>query len=689
MNIEENQEQLFDSKEPDIDHLKADLERCRSNLGSWIDRASDASQTRRNEWPGKGRYGRKESATAWPWQNASDLEGNVVEPLIAGDVALLKSSLSKGNIVAAPVESGDIATAKQVTEFMRWRMSTMDELPREAGVAANYLLEQGIAFLGVYWKREVRRQYKPLTINEIAEQAPEVAQAIQDPEMKDAVSEMLQGVFPNLRKGRISKMITQLRKDGVTEIPTEKVVANRPAVRAYELGRDLILDSNVLDLQSARAIYCIHWLTPEQLREKVLTDGWSEDWVDEAIANSAGQPLEPYDVSLDQDNPTQFEGLVRLVTAYRREIDEDGVPICTTTIFNEQAEGFAKYSTLMYGDQYPFVAITREHLSRRLLDSRGYPELLRSYQIAVKGELDGRRDRASLSTVPPIQYAIGRRPEKLGPGSQVPVRRQGEVSYLDIPPHSPGSMEVEMQLRSLADKITGRPTGPDDAVEANLVRQSLVNNWLEGWKQILRQIWQLERTYGGPEIWFRVTNNEQSAQLILDETAEIYDFDLSFNTMNNDEEKVLKKLETVGTILSQYDRQGQARYDQFLRVFLDAIDPNLASKLIMPADEATTKEIIETSQDLAKIFSGQVVNIPEGANSQLRLQVVQQYLQGTQEIPAEDVQQRLQEDEKFAARISTYTDQLTFQQQQQRNALTGKLGAAPGNVPGSAMNQQT
>ena len=31
---------------------------------------------------------------------------------------------------------------------MRWRMSSMEELPREAGVAANYLLEQGVAFLG-------------------------------------------------------------------------------------------------------------------------------------------------------------------------------------------------------------------------------------------------------------------------------------------------------------------------------------------------------------------------------------------------------------------------------------------------------------------------------------------------------------------------------------------------------------
>jgi hypothetical protein len=31
-----------------------------------------------------------------------------------------------------------------------------------------------------------------------------------------------------------------------------------------------------------------------------------------------------------------------------------------------------------------------------------------------------------------------------------------------------------------------------------------------------------------------------------------------------------------------------------LRVFLEAVDPNLAPKLIMPADEATTKEVIES-----------------------------------------------------------------------------------------------
>ena len=104
----------------------------------------------------------------------------------------------------------------------------------------------------------------------------------------------------------------------------------------------------------------------------------------------------------------------------------------------------------------------------------------------------------------------------------------------------------------------------------------------------------------------------------------------------------------------------------------------------MPAQEATTKEIIETSNDIAKIASGQVVNAPQGANAQLRLQVLQQYLQGTEQIPAEDVQARLQEDEKFRQRMETYQGQLTFMIQQQQNALTGQLGTAPGNVPATA-----
>ena len=377
--------------------------------------------------------------------------------------------------------------------------------------------------------------------------------------------------------------------------------------------------------------------------------------------------------------------MIRLVTCYRRETDEDNVPVCKVTIFSEAVEGYAS-SYVMSEDsgRYPFVAITREHISRRLLDSRGYPELLHSYQLAVKTEMDSRRDRASLSTCPPITYIQGRRPEAVGAGARLPVRRRDEISYMDIPPMSPASMEVEMQIRQLADKLTGRATGPNDAVEANIIKQSLVNNWLLGFSQVFKKCWALDRAYNS-SVWFRVVNNELGQNIVMDETAVEYDFQLTFNTMNNDEEKVMQKLEKVGQVMASLDRGGQGRYDVLLRTFLDAIDPNLASQLIMPSEEASNKEILETTNDISRISSGQVVNIPQtGVNAPLRLQILQSYLQGTDEIDGSDIQQRLQEDEKFRARMEKYQKQLTFILQQQENAKIGQLGTAPGNMPASA-----
>jgi len=516
--------------------------------------------------------------------------------------------------------------------------------------------------------------------------------AIEDPEMKEGVEEMFYPMFPKLKKRRVKKMLNELRKNGETEIPTEKVVVNRPAVKAYELGRELIVDSNVIDLESARSIHCIHYYSPEALKQKV-NEGWDEAWIDEAIEKAKDFYEERYsDSAMHYDYGTSYgsqhyEGLIRVVTTYRKELDEDDVPVVTKTCWTDEMDEAGFHEPVGYDEgRYPFVCITREHLNHRLLDSRGYPELLKSYELAVKTEVDSRRDRASMSTMPPVEYQIGRRPERLGPGAQIPVRRRGEVGFMEIPRYSQASMEVEMQIRQLCNRITGRATSPDDAVEANVIKQHLVNCWLSGWKEVLKRIWCLDRTYSGPMIWFRVTNNEQGAQLILDETAELYDFNISWNSMNQDESKVIEKLDTVGKLMAQYDRSGQARFDIYLRKVLEAIDPNLASQLIMPQQEATDKEIQETSADIAKIASGQVVNVPQqGVNSQLRLQQLQQYIQGTPEIPAQDVQQRMQEDENFAKRLQTYAGQLEMMQTQQRNALIGQLGTAPGNVPGTSM----
>ena len=687
------QVQEFDSAKPDVDELKNNFDKAKANLSFWMEKAEEGRECRFEEWSGKNGTGKKIGPESFPFDGASDLSANLINPLIDGDVALLTQSLTQANLVAAPVESGDVASAKLVSEFLRWRMGSMEELQREAAIGANYLLQNGLTFFGTSWRRETTRKFQTVTMDELAQQSPELVMAIQDPEMKEGVEEMLFSAFPKLKKGRVRRMLRELREKGETDIPTEKIVENRPCVKAYELGREIVVDSNVIDLESARAIYCIHYFSPEALKQKI-NDGWDAKWIDEVLENSKGTYAnESYSNGLITYGSTSgygdehYDGMVRVVVAYRKEIDpDDEVPVVTQTVFADEADGAGYHKPVAYDEgRYPFVCITRESLNHRLLDTRGFPDLLKDYQIAAKTEMDARRDRASMSTMPAVEYIVGRKPERIGPGAQIPVRRRGEVGFVEIPKYSPASTEVELHLRQLANQVAGRATSDADAVEANMKRQHLVNQWLNGWKQILKRIWCLDRAYAGPEVWFRVTNNEQGATLIMDETSEVYDFNISWNSMNADEEKVIQKLDTVGKLMAQYDRSGQARYDIYLRKVIEAIDPNLANQLIAPAQEATDKEIKETSADIAKIASGQVVNAPQNSNSQLRLQVLQQYVQGTEEIPAQDVQQRLQEDEGFAARINQYVQALEFQQQQQRNALTGQLGVAPGNVPGSSV----
>ena len=62
---QENELQEF-TREPDVDDLKSDFDRCRISLSYWQDKAEVAREVRRNEWTGKGRYGRKEGPGTFP-----------------------------------------------------------------------------------------------------------------------------------------------------------------------------------------------------------------------------------------------------------------------------------------------------------------------------------------------------------------------------------------------------------------------------------------------------------------------------------------------------------------------------------------------------------------------------------------------------------------------------------------------
>ena len=138
-------------------------------------------------------------------------------------------------------------------------------------------------------------------------------------------------------------------------------------------------------------------------------------------------------------------------------------------------------------------------------------------------------------------------------------------------------------------------------VQAQVLKQNLVNTWLSGWSQVLKKMWALDREYN-TEVFFRVSNSALGQSVIMDDMASTYDFQLTWNSIDADQAQVLEKLKAVGEILVSFDKNGQARLDQFLKVYLDSIDPNLSAQLIAPMEEATTKEVVETTLDFSKDF---------------------------------------------------------------------------------------
>lgn len=682
-------------KKPDVMELVGSYRSTVADLAGWIDQQRTNYNVRHCMWVGQHEDGKKhgnKDVPAFPWEGASDLRVFLIDQLITADTSLLLTSLRKSNLAAVPVEAGDIKRSKLVSAFMRWLIfSQMEEIWDEAELLSNYYLEKGIAALGVFWETSISNHEQVITVEEIEQLAPELAGYIQDKEFASDLTDLMQVTFPQLSRRKAGKLVTSLRNSGTANIAMPEVERQRPVIRAYSLDRDLFIPLDTCDIQKAPYIFERKWYTPAQLREKVNTDGWDDTFVEHLIETRRDDPA--YEFGTEWDSRYGVEGnnktgTVGLVCAYYRRSDEDGVPETWYTVFHPDvsdvngAQAYAVHARLDYKpSRYPFVVFSRERLSRRLLETRGYPEVARGWQDQIKIERDTRIDRASLSTNPPFLYRTGRKPAAWGPGAQIATQRRDDYGWAEIPAFDQGSIEVEMNLVNTARKYFGRQTSEEDKVEAGSIQRFQVQKWLGFWREVFRQAWCLYKQYGPEEQFFRVVGSEPNPDMMVKgDEQEKYDFYLEFDVPGMDPEYQLKKLESMADMAMKYDRGGRTDWSALIGEIMGGIDPIVSERILMPQEEATEKEVKDEKELLTQMWSGMDVDLAPPFNPQLRSQVFQNYLTGSETIPAKDVQARLQNDETFRARVQKHQQQIQMQMMQEDNAQIGRTGAAPGNM---------
>ena len=673
------------SAEPDIESLRYAYDQSVVELEAYFDLCRESYDDRRNFWPGKSRDLRKHGADAFPWEGASDMEAHVIDERITRLVSLFMASLNRANIRAFPVEVQDVARSKVVSNFLKWMISSgyISRFNREMELGANYLLERGILISYVGWHSEDRKFLQRLDIDQIAQVNPELAEMILSGQGKDQMVSILQQTFNGVTVKRAKKALAELADVGSAELPVVRRQVNSPEVKTLAPDGDFIFPPYVTDPQ--RAPYCFWktYYTPQELENKVITDGWDESFVDLVIDRYRGVNIDSIEREQEgrrslslTDNAYEAEELIELVYGFQRLIDkEDGSEGIYCTVFHKEfsgdgdVPGYAKFELLNGYEDYPVVVTRLSEDSKRLYDTMTVPNLLRGIQQQVKIERDSRIDRNSLATVPPILHPVGQAPTDWGPGRYVPYRRKGDIDYGPTPTYNQGSLEMEKTMEQQADRLVGLDEG---SPSSQIRKQFLIDKFLSHSAEVVSQCYRCFQRFGPDQIFFRVTGVPDPQMFNKGNADENFDVTISYDVLNTDPEKQENKLNQMVSLL-QLDRNGRINVDNLLTLIAGSVDPVLADGVLEPAEVAQEKLLKDITDDLSKIYAGiEVPARPSGA--QAALQVVQQYSQQP------DVQKRLQEDEAFAARLQKYAGQYQFAVQQAQNAQIGKIGTQPAQM---------
>lgn len=675
------------AKSPDINTLRYAYDQTVTELEAYFDLCRCSYDDRRNWWAGKSRDHRKHGADAFPWEGAADMEAHTIDERITRLVSLFMSSLNRANVRAFPVEASDMARSKVVSSFLKWMVTSgyIPRFQREMELGANYLLERGILMTYVGWHREDRRFLQLLSLEQISEMSPEIADLIMSGEADDQLVSTLQTVFEGVSDKRAKKAIKELRKKGSTELPIVRRQIDAPEVKTLAPDGDFFFPPYVTDPQ--RAPYCFWktYYTAQELENKVITDGWDEDFVQFVIERYRGVNIDSIEREQEgrrstslTDNAYEANELIEIVYGYQRLIDrEDGSEGIYCTVFhkefsgNDLAPGFAKFELLNGYEDYPVVVTKLSEDSKRLYDTQTIPDILRGIQNQVKVERDSRIDRNSLATLPPILHPVGQAPTDWGPGRMIPYRRKGDLDFAPTPPPPVGSIEIEQTMEDQADRLCGL----DETSNISQIRkQFLVDKFLQHGAEVMRMAYKCFQRFGPDSVFFRVTGVPDAQEFTKGDPDENFDILINYDVLNTDQETMASKLQQLVSLTS-LDRSGRINMDSLLDVVANSIDPVLADSILQPAEVAQQQMVKDVTDDLTKIFAG--IEMPARPNgAQVALQVIQQYTQ------QEDIAGRLQQDEAFAGRMEKYAGQYTFMMQQAQNAQIGRIGTNPAQMGG-------
>jgi hypothetical protein len=722
--------ELNPREKPPIQALIKEMEETIMNASDYLARIQGNDDVLECYWDGQSPDGRKHMADigepAAPWEGASDARLPLADEILAEQKLVMLAALTAGKLNVTPMESGDAPAAALVRPVMGYMLGTVmrQEIWEEINFWADWSLGYGHAVLHICWHVEQETVEKTITaedllkfainlkLDEVARQldAAGVPQDQVPPQAIDALaaveetrlrqllladerSEMLisqiQEFDAAMTHSEAQRVATALRKGepGIYYVAREKV--SRPKWEALLPFVDVFYPTETRDLQTARWIARLHWLTEVDLIARAEVEGWDEKWV-EAVRKRPGHTFQipdNYDWAFGgagvrftvTSEQARLARLYQVVEVFYRGAGKTGVPCLYRTILNGAVrDGYALHEPCGYKHgKMPFIALRRERRRRALTTSRGIPERAQSWQRALKLQHDAREDRTSLATAPPFVVPSNRggARQEMGPFAQIPEKRAGSFKWLEPPRFDADVVAIQGSIIAQVDRYFGRTGEGVPPAVSMLANQLLVSNFILALSEAVEQTFQLLQQYMEPIKAARVAGMPVPFSATREEIQGRFDMRLTYDVKDLDMEFLKAKFEFLEKVLLM-DTEGVVKRADLVQYIFAAVDPVLAQTVVRPAESASQNEVQDEQRNVISMALGFQVPFEMGLNFELRSKVLAEAATQNPHVAS-----RLQVDPGFQERYKERWDFFQHQITQKKNAMIGVLGVDPTKAP--------
>jgi hypothetical protein len=589
-----------------------------------------------------------------PWKGASNITVPIIDKTIRRYRPPIASLVLDAEPVAVftPQEAGDFDTARSVEPFFTWMFREAMRTKRDTVHLVDTLAQRGHTYAREGWEYRTQRTSRVVPTAHIIPEGIEnlviAANQAGTTPLEMLMARIADQYTVNLqtdvgRQSVFQVATTMLQGQDYGRLVGRDLVDDRPAWKSLDSINAITLVDQ--DPQQSDFFCIVHRMGLQEIKRRAA-DGFFQA---EATASLIKGLQEGRNIKMrPEDTPADdIRETIRRIRDRQANIESDtgkNTKVGDSVIWELFAhidinQDFVDERVVIWYapatdtilqmfeypmpfDRWPITPFEFNVDSERLIDNRGIPEMVLSFQKIASAMYNARIDASSILLAPAFKVRVtaGNYQKSVNwrPGGMIPVTHADDLQPIVHDLRLLSALLQEQQVGQAMgedyvgtfDATIGRlqdQNAPErrTATEVNAVQNVAASVFgldaklfTEALSDSFQKIWNLYEEWGDEEIFFRVQGEEKPRVAKKSEITRNYDIRAAGTPANTAKNIMLQNYQSVLQLALQ-DGSGILNLPLILQSWLKLIDPVLAAQAIRPPEEIKQVQAIQQAASIA------------------------------------------------------------------------------------------